>query len=109
MHAPVEAVVARRDAGVRLGVDEQALPAQRRAEVGMIGVETFSLRSHAAPPFSDSPRRSGTRCPAAARMARFTATPASLILNPLWLSARALDTEAAAAALAVCSLTGLPA
>src|SRR5207244_12697829 len=66
--APEQAIVRAGHSRVRLGENELALPAQRRAEVRMIGLEAIRFADHAAPP------------DAAFRIARFTATRASCTL-----------------------------
>src|SRR5438132_14102148 len=81
---------------IRFSQDELTLPAQRRTEVGMIGVEAIRFANHAAPP------------EAAFNIARFTATRASCTLYSLWLSGFASFTAASAAFCAVSSLTGCP-
>src|ERR671925_1443434 len=68
VNAPEQAIVRARHSRVRLGKNELPLPAQRRTEVRMIGVETIGFADHAGPP------------DAAFKMARFTATRASCTL-----------------------------
>ena len=70
VQAPKETIIAGRHRRIGLGEDELALPAQRRTQVRMIDVETFSVVDHAAPP-------------AAFKMARVTATFASFTLYAL--------------------------
>jgi len=68
VNAPEQAIVRAGHSRIRLGENELALPAQRRAEVRMIGVEAIRFADHAATP------------DAAFRIARFTATRASCTL-----------------------------
>src|SRR5579872_6855803 len=70
--APVIPVVGALHRWVRFGIVELALPAQPRAQVGILGIEPFLLADHAAPP-------SALPC-AACKMARFTATRANWTL-----------------------------
>src|SRR5690348_14403267 len=69
VHTPEVAVVARRHRRIRLNVEVDPLPTQRRTQVRMVRVEALPfVDNHARSPF------------AACRIARFTATRASLIL-----------------------------
>src|SRR5262249_29666781 len=94
--APEVAVVAAGHGGVLLDANVLSFPAQRRAEVRMINVETLSFVDDHASPF------------AALSSARFTATRASLILCLLRPRLLAFWTAAAPAASAVSSVTALP-
>src|SRR4029077_8158129 len=84
------------------------LPAQRVAKVGMRCIEAVGLGLHVAGELVRRSAHAFPPLPAAASSARFTATPASLILYPFWLSGRALLTAAAPAAAAVFSSIALP-
>ena len=64
INTPVLVIAAGRNRGIVLGENELAFPAQRRAEIGIMYVETIDGSNHAAPP-------------AAFMMARFMATRAS--------------------------------
>ena len=66
--APEKAVAGAGDRGIRRGPDVLALPMQRRAQPSAFCIESFRYVAHAAPPAACDP--------AAARMARFTATRA---------------------------------
>ena len=68
VQAPEQAIIACRHRGIRLGENELALPAQRRAQVRMISIEALRFPNHAAPP------------DAAFKIARVTATRASFTL-----------------------------
>src|SRR5689334_13462179 len=88
---------------------------QRGAQPRTISIESFRYVAHAAPPLSPSratPARGGDPAagcdPAAARMARFTATRARWILWALWPRLLALATAACAAWSAVACVTALP-
>src|SRR5260370_41540356 len=76
LRAPEQAVVGRLHGGIRLGPDVLTLPVQRRAQARTFGIETIGNLAHAAPP-------------AAARIARFTATRARCILCELCPQLRA--------------------
>ena len=52
MDAPEAAVIAARDGGVLLDADVLSFPAQSRAEVRMMDVETFSFVDDHASPFT---------------------------------------------------------
>src|SRR5579862_7326070 len=100
VQTPEKAVIACRYRRIGLGQNELALPAQRGAQVRIVGIEAFrfldQFLDHAAPP------------DAAFKMARLTATFASFTLKALWLSGLALLRAASAALWAVSLLTGLP-
>src|ERR1700686_810028 len=66
--APEQTVVRARHGGIGFGKDKLAFPAQRRAEIRIVGIESIGLADHAAPPDE------------AFRSARFTATRASCTL-----------------------------
>ena len=64
--APEETIAGAGDGGIRRGPDVLALPMQCGAQPRMFSIESFRYVAHAAPPAACDP--------AAARMARFTAT-----------------------------------
>ena len=68
MDAPEQAIVARRHAGIGFGENELAFPAQRRAQVRMMGIEAIRFQNHETPP------------DAAFKIARLSATRASWTL-----------------------------
>ncbi len=68
VEAPEQTVVRARHGGIGLGKDKLTFPAQRRAEIRIVGIESIGLADHATPP------------DAAFRTARFTATRASCTL-----------------------------
>src|SRR2546423_13231092 len=73
--APEKSVARARDGGIRRRPDVLALPMQRGAQPRTFCIESFRYVAHAAPPSAPS-RAIAARAgdPAAARMARFTAT-----------------------------------
>jgi hypothetical protein len=87
--APEEAVAGAGDGGIRRGPDVLALPMQRGAQSRALCIESFRYVAHAAPPAACDP--------AAARMARFTATRARWILWALFPRLLAFATAACAA------------
>src|SRR5690242_9824325 len=92
VYTPEVAVVAGRYRWIWLDVQVDSLPAQRRTQVRMVRIETFPfIDNHACSPF------------AACRIARLTATRASLILCLLRPKLFAFATAAAPAASAVSS------
>src|SRR5262249_19954004 len=93
---PEAAIVAAGHGGVLRDANVLSFPPQRRAEVRMINIETFSFVDDHASPF------------AALSSARLTATRASLILCLLWPRLLAFWTAAAPAASAVSSVMALP-
>src|SRR5581483_2825557 len=97
VYTPEVAVIRRRYRRVRLDIEIDSLPAQRRTQVRMLRIETFPfIDNHARSPF------------AACRIARFTATRANLILCLLRPRLLAFATAAAPAASAVSSETDFP-
>ena len=70
--APEKTIAGTWDRGIRRGPDVLALPVQRGAQPRTVSIESFRYVAHAAPPAACDP--------AAARMARFTATRARWIL-----------------------------
>src|SRR5262249_1444234 len=93
--APEQSFAGTRHGWIRLRPHVLALPVQCRAQARALRVETIGYITHAAPP-------------AAARMARFTATRASWIFCWLLPRLRAAETAASAAALAVACVMALP-
>src|SRR5579864_5181421 len=89
--APEKAIAGAGDCGIGRGPDVLALPMQRGAQPPTFSIESFRYVAHAAPPAACDP--------AAARMARFTATRARWILWALWPRLFAFATAACVTAL----------
>src|SRR5437899_903034 len=108
--APEQAIAGARHGRIRIRPDVLALPMQRGTKPSALSIESFRYVAHAAPPGS-APSRTRVACagePAAARMARFTATWARWIFCALCPRLLALATAACAACSAVACVIALP-
>src|SRR4030088_2483472 len=50
VEAPEQTVVRARHGRIRFGKDKLTFPAERRAEIRVVGIESIGLADHAAPP-----------------------------------------------------------